>query len=265
MRTLISGVAVATAAAGLALSVPGPAQAAGRTPWHVTIHTERPVVTLGQKVRLTGKVSRAAAGTLVRLYDRPSSAESWHYLHNALVRRDGTYRTSDIPSKNTQRQYRVVMPKTQKHREGVSAVVTVDVYGWVPLTSYPSANQSYLDVVPSVSINGVSFPSSLAAVMSHDPDTPATQSIEFNVNHQCTRFQGTFGMSDASASGSQASVSAEADGASWFIQTFNVGESQPNTFTFTTAPLKLRFQTASLVAGLDGLGAVGTPEVYCEQ
>ena len=58
-------------------------------------------------------------------------------------------------------------------------------------------------------------------------------------------------------------MQADADGAPWFNVTFSVGESTPNAFDFETAPLKVHFQTTSLVDGLDGLGAVGTPEVYC--
>ena len=59
-------------------------------------------------------------------------------------------------------------------------------------------------------------------------------------------------------------MQASADGVPWYDHTFALGESQANSFTFTTPPLKVRFDTVSLVDGLDGLGAVGTPEVYCE-
>jgi hypothetical protein len=60
-------------------------------------------------------------------------------------------------------------------------------------------------------------------------------------------------------------VQADADGAPWFDQTFPVGGSTANAFDFETAPLKVHFQTTSLVDGLDGFGAVGTPEVFCTQ
>jgi hypothetical protein len=271
MTKLLTGVpvvAVAAAVAGLALSVPGPAQAAGhhhKTPWHVTIKADKTTVSLGQKVRFQGKVAASAAGGLVRLYERPSAERPWRYQRNALVHRDGRYATYDKPTVNSQRQYRVVMPANQHHKSGASATVTVDVFRWTSLTTFPSVNQSYLDVEPSVSMNGVTYPSSLEAVIYHNPDSPASQSIEFNLGHQCTRFRGTFGLSDDSETGSQATVTALADGTSWFSQSFGLGESTPNTVTFTTAPLKLRFETSSDVSGVDGLGAVGTPEVYCER
>ena len=97
------------------------------------------------------------------------------------------------------------------------------------------------------------------------PGGPATQSVEFNVNHKCLRFRGRFGLSDNSETGAQAEVQASADGAPWFDQSFALGESTPNRFTFETPPLKLRFQTQSTIDGVVGLGGVATPEVYCEQ
>jgi hypothetical protein len=269
MRKLLTGVAAASAVAGLALSASGPVQAAGhqahKKPWHVTIEANRTTVSLGQKVRLTGKVARSAAGGLVRLYERASVDRPWRYQRNALVHQDGTYATYDKPTVNSPRQYRVLMPANQHHKKGLSRAVTVDVFRWTSLTSFPAVNQSYLDVEASVTMNGTSYPSSLEAVIYHDPDSPTSQSIEFNLGHQCTRFRGTFGLSDDSETGSQATVTALADGTSWFTDTFGLGESTPNTRTFATAPLKLRFETTSDVSGLDGLGAVGTPEVYCER
>jgi hypothetical protein len=47
--------------------------------------------------------------------------------------------------------------------------------------------------------------------------------------------------------------------------TYALGESDHDAVTFETPPLKLRFESVSQVDGADGLGAVGTPEVYCER
>ena len=261
VRTIIRTVAVATALAGAALALPSPAQAA-KPPWRVTIHANHATVTAGNKVWFHGKVAKSAAGKLVTLQERLSGS-TWKTQRNALVHRDGTYTTYDAPRVNRRHAYRVVMPASKSHRRGVSAKVVVDVYKWTTLTTIPSVNAESLYGVTSVAFNGVAFPSSLEAWM-YD-GSPTTQSIEFNLDHACTRFRGTFGISDDSESGSQASVQASADGTSWYDHTFAVGESQPNAFTFATPPLKVRFDTTSLVAGFDGLGAVGTPQVYCEE
>jgi hypothetical protein len=118
----------------------------------------------------------------------------------------------------------------------------------------------------SVSFDGVTYPSSLEAYVSPWDGAPAEQSVEYNLDHRCTRFRGTFGLSDDSVSGSNATVTASADGAQWFSKKFEVvGATSPSTVTFATAPLKVRFTSTSGIADADGLGAVGTPEVYCEQ
>jgi hypothetical protein len=269
-RALLTAVAVASAAVGLALSEPGSAQAAHhqthKKPWHVTMKADRTEVTVGHKVRLTGKVGKAAAGGLVKLYERGSSGRPWKYQRNALVHRDGHYTTYDKPTVNSVRWYRVVMPGNKHHKKGASEAVRVDVYRWTSLTGFTAVNENYLAVEPSVVMNGVNYPSSLEAEIFHIPtDSPNPQSIEFNVNRKCTMFRGTFGLSDDSESGSQAEVSASADQTTWFDHVYALGESDHDVVTFETPPLKLRFETTSLVDGKDGLGAVGTPEVYCER
>lgn len=270
VRTAIIGLAVALATAGLTLSLPGTAQAARhaphKKPWHVTMTADKVEMTLGKTVHLRGKVAKSAAGGLVKLYERASAGEEWRYQRNALVHKDGHYATYDKPTVNSPRFYRVVMPGNKHHKKGVSEAVRVDVFRWTLLTSFTAVHQVHLTVQPSVSINGVSYPSSLEADITHVPtDSPNPQSIEFNVNRKCTMFRGTFGISDDSTSGSQAEVTASADQAPWFDHVYSVGESDHNAFTFETPPLKLVFQTTSMVDGKDGLGAVGTPEVYCER
>jgi hypothetical protein len=269
LRILVTGVALSSATAGLALSLPGPADAAAhkphRTPWHVTIKADTTELTLGQRVHLTGKVAKSASGQLVKLYERGSADQPWRYQRNALVHKNGHYATYDKPTVNSSRQYRVVMPGTQRHKQGASEAVIVEVFRWTTLTTLPDVNDVDLDPTPSVSMNGVSYPSSLVASIFHFPGAPTAQAVEFNLGHRCTRFRGTFGLSDNSVTGAQATVTATADGTPWFNHTYGLGESDANEFTFETPPLKIRFDSVSVVDGLDGLGAVGTPEVYCQR
>jgi hypothetical protein len=264
MRRPIIALAASVALLAGAILLPASAGAATRPPWHVTIRSADTTVTLGARVHLHGHVSKAAAGLLVTLQERANADKPWRDQRQARVHQDGSYRTYDVPTRNTSRLYRVVMPGTKHRSRGVSAPLIVVVYQWKQLTSFPPSNPSFLLAVASVPIDGISYPASLEASTFH-PNGPTTQSVEYNLNHKCLKFRGTFGLSDNSESGSQASVQADADGAPWFSQTFSVGGSTPNAFDFETAPLKVHFQTASLVDGLDGFGAVGTPEVYCTQ
>jgi hypothetical protein len=265
MRTLIRAITVATALAAGATAAPGPAHAAHHKPWHVSISAGTTEVTLGKRVVFTGHVNKSAAGRLVFLQERPDADAAWKNQRNALVHRSGNYKTYDTPTVNKRRLYRVVLPAANHHKRGTSETMVVDVYKWVSLTTLPSVNRVDFDPEPSVSMDGTTYPTSLEAHVYHYPDAPTTQSVEFNLGHRCTQFRGTFGLSDDSVSDSMATVTAAADGEQWFSDTFAVGESTPNTVTFETAPLKLRFESSSVIADADGRGAVGTPEVYCEQ
>ena len=253
---------VALAVSALVFAGQGAAHAATNRAWKVSLQTSTTTLTLGQKVRLDGHVSKGSAGLLVVLQKRRAPGRPWVDQRQARVRADGTFTTYDVPTSSTLRSYRVVMPRTKHRARGVSPLVTVAVYQWRQLTSMAPVNPSYLLPVTSVSMNGIRYPASLKAFTFH-PDGPTSQSVEFNLDRLCTAFRGTFGLSDDSVAGSQASVTASADGTSWFSQTFSIGGSTPNAFTFTTPPLKVSFVTSSLVTGLDGLGAVGTPEVFC--
>jgi hypothetical protein len=265
MRGVIAAVAAATALSGTLVAVSGPAEAAHRPAWHVTLHAKRTAITLGQRVVFTGHVNKSAAGKLVRLQERHRAGATWNDQANALVHKDGDFKVSDRPTVNNRRSYRVVLSATKHHKKGVSNKVAVDVYKWTSLTTMTTVNQEYFEDVASVSFDAVTYPSSLEAHVPHWDGAPTTQSVEFNLDHRCTRFRGTFGLSDDSVSGSNATVTASADGTQWFSRTFEVGESSPSTITFPTAPLKVRFTSTSGIADADGSGAVGTPEVYCEQ
>lgn len=260
LAVLAVGSALGATAAALPAS---PAQAA-RSPWRVSIHADSPTVRVGTKVHLTGTVARAAAGRLVMLQERRAAGKPWRNQRNALVRRDGTYRTYDIPTDNHARSYRVVMPATTKHRRGVSRSVQVVAYAWEDLTNLAPVNENYLDEVSSVDMNGTSFAHSLEAFM-YDVADPQSQSVEYNLDHKCTKFRGFFGISDDSETGGQATVAASADGTSWYSKSFDLGEYERNTHTWATAPLKIRFDTTSDNSDAEGLGAVGTPEVLCTQ
>jgi hypothetical protein len=266
MPGAIAPVLAAAVVSGALVAASAPADAAAhRPPWNVTIKASTTTLTLGQKVVLSGKVNRSAAGKLVVLQERHKAGATWKDQANALVHGNGHYQVSDRPSVNNRRSYRVVMPATKRHKKGVSKSVAVDVYQWTSLSTLPSVNGVLFDSVPSVSMNGETYPNSLEADVEHYLGAPTTESVEFNLNHRCTRFRGTFGLSDDSVDAGQATVTAIADGTPWFNQTFGLGESTLNEITFTTAPLKLRFESSSVIADSDGRGAVGTPEVYCEQ
>lgn len=263
MRRLIVATALAVAAGGLTTLV-APAHAG--VPWLVTIHVDNVRATVAHTFTFTGRVtpSARAGGLKVLLKEkRAGTNKPWKVLATDKINSRGHYLVTDKPSTNTIRKYRVVMPATSAHAKGVSSSLTVKVYAWSKLTLRPTVNESNLEPVASVSIGGVDYPASLQATIVHNPDGPTIGAVEFNLDRKCLAFRGRFGLSDSSEGGGEARIKASADGVTWFSEAFAVGFSRPDSVMFTTPPLKVRFDTTSLVDGLDGLGAVGKPQVSC--
>jgi hypothetical protein len=253
MRKLVIATALALGTAGLA-SVAAPAQAG--VPWLVTVKADATQVTLGQTVSFSGKVTpgRQAAGLKVVLQEH--AAKGWKDQDTDRINARGRYHLSDKPTANTSRQYRVVMPATGAHAKGTSAKVGVAVYGWSKLTDHPWVNAAGMGPISSVNLNGVSYPTSLGT------NWTSESSIEFNVNRLCIALKGTFGIDDTSETGAQATVSAISDGTQVYTHTFAVGEKSVQRIDLDS-PLKLKFTALSVVAGVDGYGAIGTPQILC--
>lgn len=264
MPSMLRSLAVVATLAVAATLAPASSADAARPHWHVTLKADRTTAQVGKKIHFTGKVSRAAAGRLVVLQEKVGPDRPWKNQRNTVVRRDGTYRTYDRPTVNRARSYRVVMPATKHRKRGVSPRVRIVVYAWQNLTSRPSVNEQAMYEVSAVDMNGEAFGNSLEAFM-YDPQYDTTQSIEYNLDHRCTKFRGTFGLSDDSETAGQATIVASADGQAWYTKTFSLGQDASGPATWTTSPLKIRFESTSLNPTAIGLGAVGTPEVYCTQ
>jgi hypothetical protein len=152
------------------------------------------------------------------------------------------------------------MPATAHRKRGTSPRVRIVVYAWQDLTSMPAVNQSWMYPVSSVKMNGDTFANSIE---SYRYDPQYDPSIEYNVDHRCTRFRGYFGLSDDSEADGRATVVASADGQAWYDHTFGLGEYESGPAAWTTPPLKIRFESTSQNPDAMGLGAVGTPQVYC--
>ena len=259
MRGAICSVFAVALVSGVLVAATAPADAAAhRPPWHVTIKASTATLTLGQKVVLSGKVNKSAAGKLVVLQERHKAGARWKDQANALVHRDGHYQVSDRPSVNNRRSYRVVMPATKRHKKGVSESVAVDVFQWTSLSTLPAVNGVLFDSEPSVSMNGETYPNSLEADVEHYLGAPTTESVEFNLNHRCTRFRGTFGLSDDSVDGSQADGHRDRRRDAVVQPDVRSRRATPNEITFATPPLKLRFQPSRRSPVSDGRGGVDT-------
>jgi len=255
MRKLVISTALAVATAGLA-TVASPAHAG--VPWLVTVKADATQVTLGRTVSFSGKVTPVggAAGLKVVLEEKAGPGKPWKLQRTAKVGAAGRYHLSDKPTVNTVRQYRVVMPATGSHARGVSPAVRVKVYGWSKLSDHAPVNANSLGFQSPVNLDGVAYPKSLVASWT------GPTSVEFNVDHLCVALKGTFGIDDDSETGAQATVSAFADGTQVYTHTFAVGEKAVQRIALDS-PLKLKFTALSAVTGVNGFGAIGTPQILC--
>ena len=272
MRRLIVAAALALAAGGMTTQA-APAQAG--VPWLVTFHVESVSGVVGHSFRFTGKVTpraRAAGLKVVLQQKRAGSDKPWRGVATGRISGRGDYLVRERPSTNTIRRYRVVMPATAAHARGVSAVRTLKVYAWSNLTLRPPASESNFEPVASVSMGGVEYPASLEAKSSLNPDVPTTGTVEFNLDRMCMGIRGTFGLSDNSELSADPDYSAEAwvvasaDGVEFFKRAMALGYKTFSANFFSTPPVTVRFDTESIwdsPGQLDGLGAVGTPQVLC--
>jgi hypothetical protein len=256
MRKLVMAAALTIGTAGLA-ALPSAAQADGGA-WLVGIHADAVQVKVGDTIHFTGKVrpATAAAGHKVELQEKFRVDKPWTTKDTSKVDSSGHYLLTEIPTVNTVRKYRVVMPATPHHARGISNSISVKVYGWSKLIAHQSVNQDNMYPEASVNLNGTTYPKSLVASWT------GQTSIEFNVDHKCIALRGTFGISDTSETGAQATVAAQSDGTSIYSNTFDVGETQFKKLALDS-PLKLRFSAQSVDSNVDGYGAIGSPDVLC--
>jgi NPCBM/NEW2 domain len=256
-KVVIAAATLAVATSGLA-AVSGPATAG--VPLQVTIKASSTQIKLGDTLKFTGKVgpSSASAGHQVVLQEKFKPTKPWKAQDTAKLDGHGRYTLKDVPTVNTDRKYRVVMPSTSKHAKGISSIVDVKVYGWTKLFDHPYVNPDNMYPISNLNLNGTTYPKSLVA------DWTGPTSIEFNVNHKCTALRGTFGVSDASETGAQATITAESDGTQIYTKTLALGQTDVKRLTLDS-PLKLRFTAESVVADVNGYGGIGTPEIFCVQ
>lgn len=254
MRKFVAAGAMALGIAALPVTV-----AHAGSPWIVGIKASSTTVTAGHKVFFTGTVwpKAAAAGDKVLLQEKFKPGKPWVTQRKATIGGKGKYALWDRPSVNTRHAYRVVMPATKRHHRGVSATIKVAVYSWQYLSKLSWSN-NYGVRQGTVDINGKSYKHSVFA--SYTYGHPYR---EYNLDHKCTKVRATFGISDDSTTGGQATVGVLSDGTNVYSHTFDLGEKQQKTIAIAK-PLKLRLESTSTGGGSTrGYGAFASAQALC--
>lgn len=261
MRRLAPAAVIAILACALSLLTAAPSEARGK--FRVSATALNPSVVLGQRVRISGRVTPNAPGSRVLLQKRSAPNAPWLRVGTTTVGADGSYLVGDTPASARRLWYRVLKPRAKRKKAGISRVLQVNVTApppappaprWYYLTDLPQPDRSRDMTTDAVRINGSLYAKSLVS------DDQGTYYTEYNLSRKCTQLTGVLGMSDDSATKTQNKVELFSDSRSIYSRTFSLGQAESRTFD-VTGVLRLRFQTTT--DKYSAYGAFGSPRVLC--
>jgi hypothetical protein len=196
----ITAVLLAPTVVGVLVLVALPADAATR--YVVTISSSAARADVGQSVTLTGKVTPKAKGQRVKV--QRLSSTGWTTVARPRLNRHSRYRATVTVSGPGDNRYRVVKPRSDGHKKGISPVVTIVGWRWRNLSSMPIWNppadpSQFFSVLPS----GMLGPASYAPFIKLGSTSPVIAQVTYRLDGKCERFDGHVGVLAGSASGSQ--------------------------------------------------------------
>jgi hypothetical protein len=260
-RLTVAAAVLAAAAAGTLAPAHagGASDAAAAAKYRVTLKvSEKEAVEDETKLALTGKVRPNPNGGKVTLQLQYDGEDRWLNLRTAKVKKNGSYKFTDKPRSREDRSYRVVKAGDGKARKGVSKERAVEVSGWDWLIyETPSATTNVLEAF-EMPINGVDYRNTLYG----DP-AQAAAFTEFTLGRKCSVFEATFGLSDRTETGGQASILVRNDGVNVYHRVFDLGQSDPKTID-VSGVYRLRMDFAQVVTTPDTEPSAGAARVLCD-
>ena len=266
-RLTLAGTALATALLAAAVGGATPAQAepaaaAQAADYQVSLKASTKVATAKEdKVKLTGKVTPKAPGgphNKVALQIRYNEKKQWKTLGTTKLKKDGSFAFVDRPTTSLDRSYRVVKAGDKRAKQGVSRERAVKVFKWDWLTALTSSAESGVEHAYSLPINGDPYTQTLFGVSTVD-----TAYVEYTLGRKCLEFDTTFGLSDRTASGGRAIITASADTVPLYAQEFGLGASDPRTFDVSDV-YRLRLDFTQVPTTPDTEPAAGAARVLCD-
>lgn len=252
---LVGGLSAAT------LTAIAPAQAADQeraaAPWKVWLQTNGSEAVQGDKVILKGRVVGGEKGQKVIVQLQYEGRKAWTTLSKTKLNADSKFKTTDKVSTTRDRTYRVIVPADTSHSKGTSNGRFVETYGWRWLGSFtPSAQENV--TVSTLPINGESYSNTIFS-----PRTAKTAHAEYTLGRKCTRFEGTFGLSDRTDSGGSADIKLAADGRVVFQKTFGLGQSDEQSIDVTNV-YRIRLDYAQIEGTPETEPGAGSAQVLCD-
>jgi hypothetical protein len=258
-RLAVSIAGLAVAGAGLTVPV-AEAAPAPVAPYHVTLQASTKVaVAKEDKVVLSGTVTpKPPEGSTVVVQAKYDNKDLWRKVGTAVVKPNGKYRFVDKPSTHLDRLYRVKKKADATALADTSRQRAVKVFAWSWLNQMATSAGLGMATASSLPINGDTYTHVLYA-----PITSETAFAEYTLGRNCTKLETTFGLSDRTETGGQASITLTDDGVVKYARTFNLGESDAQSIDVTNV-YRMRLDFAQVTTTPDTEPAAGTARVLCD-
>jgi len=259
-RLAVSGILLAATAGSLAGPAVAAPAAAPTTPYHVSLQASAKVVTAKEdKLVLSGYVvPKPPEGSFVTIQAKYENKNTWRKVGTALVKPNGKYRFVDKPQTSNDREYRVVKKADTVALADKSRTRSVKVFAWGYLTQrQTSAGENWLTAA-NLPINGDTYTHVVFGDRLQDKAF-----VEYTLGRNCTTFETTFGLSDRTETGGQAAISMTADGTVAYARTFNLGESDAQSFDISDV-YRMRLDFAQVTTTPDTEPAAGDARVLCD-
>ncbi|MET0930147.1 MAG: hypothetical protein ABWX74_11545 [Aeromicrobium sp.] len=253
MRTILIATA---AAAALVLGSVGPADAAAKKSYKVSVKTSKSTSTPGASVKISGKVSGPKVkGKSVKI-QRQYVGGGWKTVATTKLSSKGTYSAWVETPLGGSTSFRVLKARSSVRKAGTSAIKTLPVYKWINLVeaaAQSSASAQYYGNVP-VTIEGQTF--------RHSALLNTNLTTAYNTANLCTTLRATVGQDDAStvADTFNIFVGHLGPGPGAFNQPVNQASVTPLVRNISGVSI-LILGANDLAAG--SLAAIGTPQVLC--
>jgi len=203
MRKLLSGLTAIVVTAAV-LSVASPADAATR--YTVTAVAGTAKVDVGQSFTLSGTVTPKATGQRVLVQRRTGS--SWTTIKRTTLNRRSRYvATVKVTTAGTN-LYRVLKPRSNGHRKGISPTVTVVGWRWRSITTLPTYGTiTNANLLSSGQLGQPPYLTTYQPFLELGSPAGDDGSISYLLANNCTRFEGVVGVSaDSNSDNTQTAI-----------------------------------------------------------
>jgi hypothetical protein len=197
MRTFASVLTALIVTTAVVL-VTSPADAAAR--YVVTATANADNLDVGHSFTVTGKVTPRARGQRVKVQRLVGG--HWTTIARPRLNRHSHYRATVVVAAPGNNRYRVVKPRSNGHRRGVSPTITVVGWRWRPLTAMPVSGLSFHAAqLASGQLGPAPYSTIYRPFVKLGDPASSSGSISYRLDGNCVAFDATVGVTPDSSAG----------------------------------------------------------------